>query len=287
MSRDSDNGGSTSVGASEVLNGILGLRSLPRTHLVDWAGLAAVAVLWVVLAPVLGPLKLPGPFLVVRTFVETWGQATVITAQGGGAGGLPPHVLATVMRTVVGAAVGIALGIAIGLVMAWSRVINDILAPFAEAARICPTLVVVPFFTLWFGTNPIAMIGVIVYHTTVTLRVVTHNAITNVAPVHQQFAMTLGASRGQVFRSVILPAIVPEVLGGVRVVMAAAWGLIVVAELIGAQRGVGFAMHLSQQYYAMEVIVVLILYVAAIGFVVDRIILSIVNRATRWMPEEY
>ena len=243
-----------------------------------------IIVIWWLLAPQMGLIKLPRPGRVFTVTVDSLFQSKVIAAQGGGSAGLAPHLLHTIFRTFVGAAIGIAVGVGVGLLMGWSEFARDLLQPSLEGLRLVPSLVAVPFLLLWFGLSPWAQLGVIIYTTFVMLQVNTLNAIRNVAPRYRQFAMTLGASRWEVFRTVVLPAIVPEVTGGLRVVLALAWGAEVTAEIIGAQVGVGRVMRSMQAIFRTDVIIAAIIWIVLIAVVTDRILVLILSRKTRWVP---
>jgi ABC-type nitrate/sulfonate/bicarbonate transport system permease component len=85
-------------------------------------------------------------------------------------------------------------------------------------------LALISLFLVWFGGAPIGIYLYIIFSIAMMMVVATVNAIQNVHPIYIQFAQTLGASRGKVFRTVVLPAIMPELFGGIRVAVGIAWG---------------------------------------------------------------
>jgi ABC-type nitrate/sulfonate/bicarbonate transport system permease component len=113
----------------------------------------------------------------------------------------------------------------------------------------------------------------------------TIEAIRNLPPVYLDFAATLGAAKWQAFYTVVFPGIVPELVGGVRVVIATTWGIDVVAELMGAEFGVGRVFGVLAPMLAASTIIATILWVTAVAVTSDLVFLAISRRLTRWMPE--
>src|SRR5690606_35680291 len=126
--------------------------------------------------------------------------------------------------------------------------IRDLLSDLMDIMRPVPVFALIPLFALWFGIGIAPQIAIIALGTSMILGVTTVSAIRNVSPVHIKAALTLGATRGAVYRTVIVPSIVPHLLGSVRVAAAASWGLDVAAEFHGAQQGLGYTMIVRQQY---------------------------------------
>jgi ABC-type nitrate/sulfonate/bicarbonate transport system permease component len=257
-----------------------------RFRLARLLGFALILILWVTFAPIWGAIRLPSPVQVIKLAPEILFESKVIAAQGGGTGGLAPHILATIQRTFIGAATGILLGVVAGLLMGWSERIKDLLLPPLEALRLTPSLVTVPFLVLWFGISQWSQIGVIIFYTFVMLQVNTLNAVRNVNPVYRQFAMTLGATRWQAFRTVVLPAIVPELTGGLRVIIALAWGQEVTAEIIGAQVGVGRVLRSMGAIFRTDMVLASLIWLTLIAVLVDQILVRVLYRTSRWKPRE-
>jgi sulfonate transport system permease protein len=109
-------------------------------------------------------------------------------------------------------------------------------------------------------------------------------AIENVSPTIQNFARTLGASRLRVYRTVVLPAIVPEVAGGIRVVIGIAWALLIGGELLGAQSGLGRILSLAAQFADTGRMIVIVALVILYTVLIDAVARRIVGRLTRWAP---
>ena len=122
------------------------------------------------------------------------------------------------------------------------------------------------------------------YYVFVMMVVTTLNAAANVEPILPTFAATLGGSQNRVFRTVILPAMIPTIVGGVRVAIGIAWSVQVVAELMGGRFGMGRVFAAMVSFQALDAIVVGIAWLALSAAVVDFFLILLTRRLTRWMP---
>lgn len=248
-------------------------------------GGVAFLALWWGMAVWLGPSRLPSPWSAVLEFITILSQSPMIHAGGAGINGLLPHLLYSVRLTLFAGAVGILLGILVGLLMGWSPYLRLLLEPPIEAVRTVPPLAAIPFFLAWFGPGAITQFSIIVFYCGLRLVIYTIEAIRNVAPIHAEFAATLGATRWQIYCTVVLPGIVPELVGGVRVVIATSWGIDVVAELMGAEFGVGRVFGVLGPMLAATPIVASILWITLVAVATDILFMALARRLTRWMPE--
>ena len=248
-------------------------------------GGVAFLALWSGMAAWVGPSRLPSPWSAVTEFVAILPHSPMIHAGGAGINGLLPHLLYSVRLTLFAGTIGILVGILVGLLMGWSRSLRLLLEPPIEAVRTVPPLAAIPFFLAWFGPGAITQFSIIVFYCGLRLVIYTIEAIRNVAPIHAEFAATLGATRWQVYRTVVLPGIVPELVGGIRVVIATSWGIDVVAELMGAEFGVGRVFGVLGPMLAATPIVASILWITLVAVATDILFMALARRLTRWMPE--
>jgi ABC-type nitrate/sulfonate/bicarbonate transport system permease component len=147
--------------------------------------------------------------------------------------------LATIGRALLGLALGTALGAAAALVMAWSRGIAAVADPYVTLAKSVPGMALIPVFILWFGLAEAARIGFVATLTFFVIFVATAEAIPSVPRVYHWASATLGASRAQTYRHVVLPAMLPHMFGGLRNAITLSFAVAVAAEFIGAQSGLG------------------------------------------------
>jgi ABC-type nitrate/sulfonate/bicarbonate transport system permease component len=162
----------------------------------------------------------------------------------------------TAWRVVVSWAIGCSLGTAVGLILAKSRVAYALANPIIEALRPVPPIALVPFTLIWFGLTDTGRIVLGALGCFMILVVSTIVAARNVNPVYIRAAQSLGATSNQVYRTIILRAILPNLVSAFRVSAALTWAVIVAAEYLGAQSGIGYL--ILQASYTVNTAVVLI-----------------------------
>jgi len=126
----------------------------------------------------------------------------------------------------------------------------------------------------------------VAFYTFVMLVVTTLNAAVNVDPIYLRFAATLGADPNQIFRTVVLPAKLPAIAGGVRVAVAIALGVQVVAELMAGRQGMGQVFSMMISFQPLDVIIVGILWIAVAAVAIDLALVWSIRRLTCWTPTQ-
>lgn len=195
---------------------------------------------------------------------------------------LPSAIVTTVGMTLTGFLIGTLFGAASGLLMAYSRTIRDLLSSVFDFMRPVPVFALIPLFILWFGIGRLPQIVLIALGTSVILGVTTLEAIRNVPPIYVRAALTMGAGRGTIYRTVIVPHIIPHLVGSIRVAAAASWGLDVAAEFMGSQEGLGYLIILQQTFLRTPGIILLVIIYSILALMLDRLIALLELRVTRW-----
>jgi len=247
--------------------------------------LLALAV-WKGLSLGLGEFKLPAPETILRAMFVDLIQSPILEMQGGGSNGIWPHLLYTFERTLLGSAIGILLGVVVGLLIGYSQWLRLLVEAPIETMRTIPPLAAIPFFLMWFGPTQTAQLSMVVFYCFFMLLINTVSAIANVNPVYVNYASTLGASKGQVYRTVVLPAIIPELVGGIRVAIGVSWGIQIVTELMGAQQGMGQVFSMVMPMQALDLIIVGVLWITILAAATDLLFVWAARVVTRWVPVE-
>lgn len=175
-------------------------------------------------------------------------------------------------------AVALPLGILMGSFEAVNRFVDPILAPM----RYLPITAFIPLLILWFGIGESQKIAFLFLGTFVFLLPVVVDAI-RVVPeelVHTSF--TLGATRWQVVRTVLIPAALPQIFDSFRVMNAIAWTYIILAEIVNPQSGIGYILRLAEQHTRPAWSFAGILVVGVIGLLTDLLIRGINQLLFRW-----
>jgi len=190
--------------------------------------------------------------------------------------------IATLIRVVVSWALGSALGVLAGLAMVRSRLAYFILTPLVEALRPVPPVALIPFVILWFGIGDSGKIFLAALGCFMVMAINTIVAAGNVAPVFLRAARSLGASQNQVYRTVILPAIVPQLVSGLRIGAALAFAIVVAAEFLGAKDGIGTLIMLASRTLNTPVVLLGTIVIGVEAFLLERVIRWFSLRLTSW-----
>jgi NitT/TauT family transport system permease protein len=165
----------------------------------------------------------------------------------------------------VSAAIAIPLGIAIGSF----RAIQAFFEPLIAAVRYMPASAFIPLLILWFGIANTEKIAVIYIGVFFPLTLMVADVSANIPKELLNIAYTLGASRWQVFRRVLLPASWPGVVDNLRIGMGWAWTYLIVAELVAASTGIGHVILTASRFLQTEHIIAGILTIGALGLLTD------------------
>lgn len=186
-------------------------------------------------------------------------------------GELIDDMQASLVRILVGFVVGSLLAVPIGLLMGNIRVVRDFCEPYIEFFRYIPALSLVTVALIWFGLGEASKVFLIIYATMFIVVVNTLAGVKAIPPIKYRAAEALGVHGWRLFVYVSLPATVPFILTGMRIAMGNAFAVIVAAEMIGAQSGLGYRIVYSRLVMRTDMIFLAIIALGALGFVTDRL----------------
>lgn len=256
-----------------------------RALLAPLLGIIGFIGIWWVVSNWLGSTRLPPPSVVGKMFVSLLFPSTRLAAAAVSSdGSILEHLIYTVRMFFTGVALGTISGYSLALTMARFRPLRDFLEPPIEVFRAVPPLALLPFLGMWAGSGGPSQILLVAIYVGLMMLITTITAIDNLDPLYAKFASTFGASRRRIFRSIVVPAIVPELIGGLRVTMGMAWGFQVIAELVGTRQGVGLAIVTMQARFMTTEIIATVLWVTTLALITDLIFLLFIRRITTWKP---
>lgn len=208
------------------------------------------------------PIWLPAPEAVFERFWE-------ISTNGYQNVSLFEHVGWSLWRVfagfVLGSMVGIPLGYAMGL-SGWSRGWFD---PIVEFMRPVPPLALIPLVIIWFGIGETGKIFLLFLAALWVMIIASRAGVSGVNITKVQAAYSLGASKWQILRHVIVPNSLPEIFTGARVAMGVCWGTVVAAELVAAEKGIGKMIVTASKFQATDIVIMGIVVIGLIGFGID------------------
>jgi ABC-type nitrate/sulfonate/bicarbonate transport system permease component len=190
----------------------------------------------------------------------------------------------TIARVLGGSAIGIVVGVGLGFAVALNDYVRRIVQPPVDVLRQFPLLALSILFLIWFGGASKGIYAFIAFGVGTMLFVNTVAAVRNVPPVQERFAATLGASRLRIIRTVVVPAVIPELMSGIKVAVGLAWAMALGAEYLGTQSGLGRRMLYFELFqFTGRMVVVAGLFV--VWALVAHLLLTVLdNRLTRWLP---
>lgn len=250
-------------------------RSLP---LISAAAVAAALLGWYVIGElaVVNPVFVPPPGEVLQTTRE-------LLVDGYRNVSLVDHIAISLGRALLAFTIAALTGIPIGLMMGMSPTFNAVLDPFVQFLRPLPKLALIPLVVVWFGIGELSKFLLIYLGTVLTIIVASAAAVISVPEGRIRAALSLGASRPQLFRYVILPNALPELFTGVRVGIGIGWTTLIAAEMIAATSGIGWMVLNASSYLRTDIVMLGILILGTTGYLLDLSILAVQRYWIHWI----
>jgi NitT/TauT family transport system permease protein len=235
------------------------LRSGPLRPLLPFTGVGLFVIVWH-LGVVLNPGTLvPPPLAVARGIVEL-----------GVKGLLVQYLVASLFRVTWGYLGALLLAVPAGLLLGLWRRGEEAVNPMLQLIRPISPLAWIPMAILWFGVGDVAAIFLIFLASFLPLTLVTMHAVHNIESVHLAAGRNFGLGTRELVRAVILPAILPQLIVGMRITLGIAWIVVVAAEMIAVDSGLGFliidARNAGNRY---DLVVAGMVLIGMVGVVLD------------------
>jgi sulfonate transport system permease protein len=238
---------------------------------------------------VVGPLAVLGFWqlvcsLGVFTEVEVASPVQVFDAarQLWDEGALQSNLLISLQRVAEGLAVGVSLGVVLAVVSGLFRLGEDLLDPVIHMARSVPILGLLPLAIIWFGVGETPKIFLIALGTTFPVYLNTYAGIRGVDIKLVEAGETFGLSRWGLVRKVVLPGALPGFLTGLRFALVGCWLIIIVAEEINAQSGIGYLIMQAQTTDRTDIMFVGLAIYALLGLAADLLVRLLERRLLSW-----
>lgn len=194
-------------------------------------------------------------------------------------GTLIEHLWASIYRVLAGFLIGVVVALVLGILITKYRVIDSIISPILNLVGPIPVYAFLPIFIIWFGIGEPSKISLITYATFMPLLTYTVDGIKNVNPIWIRSAKSLGASEGQVFIHIVLKAALPNIFVGMKVSLALTFSALVVAEMMGVDKGLGFMIINARNWFKTGDI---FLAIALIG-ILYSLFLGVIVKIERWL----
>jgi len=227
------------------------------------------------------------PVAVIAIAVSTWHMIVILTGtklfptpwevalgivELAREGALFKYVVASLFRVTWGFFLALLIGIPFGLVLGWFPLARIAFNPLIQGLRPISPIAWIPIAILWFGIKDSAPIFLIFLASLFPITVSAAAAVQNMQPVYLRAARNFGLSRFQLFRLVIFPAALPQILTGIRIALGVAWLVVVAAEMIAVTSGLGYLINDARNASRYDLVVAGMVLIGAIGLVLDIIV---------------
>lgn len=235
---------------------------------------------FILLWELLPRLKLVDPFI-LSPFTDVVRALVRLTASGE----ILRHLLSSFRRSFGGFALAMSVGIPLGILMGWFKRFERIVDPLLQVFRNTSILALFPVFILIFGLGEVSKIAIIFWGTLWPTLLNTIGGVRGVDPLLIKSARSMGISQAGLLFRVVLPAASPSILTGIRLSAASAILVLVAAEMLGANSGLGFLIFYAEQSYAVPDMYAGILLLSSIGCTVNYLLVGLERRVTRWKEQ--
>jgi len=245
------------------------------------------AISWLTVLVVIGAWLLLGATggidsTVFPTIPELWRELRSLVVDGYNGAPLSTQIFSSFARAAGGFACAVVVGVPLGILLGSSRAAEAVFQPFLGFFRPIPPIALIPLFIFYFGIGEFSKIFLIAI---TAFWYITLNTIAGVKSVPEDLvlaARSLGLTRMQVFKNVIFPAALPHIFVGMRVGMALCWALVVAAELVAAQAGLGFMIMDATNFFRIPVVFIGIGLIGLIGLALELGLNVIERRTLHW-----
>ena len=183
------------------------------------------------------------------------------------------YIVASLFRVTWGFTLAVGIGVPFGLLLGWYAWAFQAFNPLIQMLRPISPIAWIPVAILWFGVSDAAPVFLIFLASVFPITVSAIAAVQNMQPVYLRAAINFGLSRGQLFRRVIFPASLPQIITGIRIALGVAWLVVVAAEMIAVNSGLGYliidARNAGKRY---DLVVAGMVLIGLIGLVLDLLV---------------
>jgi len=221
------------------------------------------------------PLFLPSPIAVWHKFSLAWSDGVANAT-------LTEHALASLSRVFGAFALACVTAIPIGVFMGVNRFARGLFDPPIEFYRPLPPLAYLPLIIIWFGIGEFPKVYLIFLAIFAPMAIAARAGVRSVSIEQIHAAYAMGGTRGQIVRHVILKAALPEIFTGMRIGIGVGWTTLVAAEMVAADRGLGFMVLNAAQFLASDTVIMGIAVIGAFAFTFDLLVRWLEKWAIPW-----
>ncbi|HEV8437727.1 MAG TPA: ABC transporter permease [Methylomirabilota bacterium] len=219
----------------------------------------------------LNPILFPSPLDMVRAAYQESAE-----------GLLWRDIAASLARVFQGFAIGGLIAVPLGCATGYFRRLEDWVDPIVELFRPIPPLALLPLFIIWLGIGEVSKVLLIAFSTFFPIFLNTTEGVRSIDPLHVRAALSLGADRWQIFSNVIVRSALPNIIVGLRLGFALGFFVLVAAELIAADSGLGYRIQESRNFFLVDRMFVGAAVIGVLGFTFNVALRRLEDLLLRW-----
>lgn len=224
----------------------------------------------------ISPLFLPAPHAIYTAFMQAWNG----NIQGGQ--GLVTHLQWSALRVFGAFFLAVVTAVPIGIAMGVSRIARGIFDPVIEFYRPLPPLAYLPLIVIWFGIDETSKVMLIYLACFAPMALAAKAGVKKASIEQINAALSLGASRWQLIRHVIVPAALPDILVGLRIAIGFGWTTLVAAEMVAATVGLGQMVLNASNFLRTDLVIMGILVIGLLAWCFDLFMRWLESQLVPW-----
>lgn len=222
----------------------------------------------------INPLFMIPPLELRHTLMRQWEQGILFT-----------DLRVSLTTAFEGYVIGCTIGVVTGVMSGYLLLVQRLWDPIVQIFRAIPPLAFLPMFILYLGIDDLTRVVFIAYAVYFYTYMNTMQGVRHIDPVLIRAAQSLGAKQLRIFRTVILPGAMPSIMTGLRISAGMSLFVLVAAELIAADAGIGYRIMWARQYFQVDTMLFDAFLIGVLGFTIDAGMRAIEAWVLRWKPQ--
>ena len=216
-------------------------------------------------------VMMPPPTAVFSAAVDLLGRGVLFT-----------HIFDSLYRVLLAVGTAAVLGVPLGLAMGWSARFRAVVDPLLEFVRPIPPLAWIPLSILWFGLGDAQIVYIIFLAAFFPVVLNSMAGARDVDTYLIRAGLSLGAKRSELFRTVVLPAALPNIFTGLRIGLGIGWMALVAGELVAAPSGLGYLINNARTLFRSDYILLGMVLIGVLGLVLDYLMRQVARLVMPW-----
>lgn len=250
-------------------------------RLLSFTAILTVFIGWSIVSyfNLVNPLFVPSP-------LQLWDAFITILENGYKGNSLLAHILDSLYRLSIALVLALVTAIPLGLLSGYSPWVRAIFEPFIEFYRPLPPLAYYTLLVLWLGIEDSSKIALLYLGAFAPLYIAALSGVQKIPQHRIQAALSLGASKWDVFVHVIFPSSLPEIFTGIRLAIGFTYTTLVAAEMVAATSGLGWMVLDASKFLRSDIVIVGIIIMSVLAMILDIFVRQIERRVLPWKGQE-